>query len=304
MMIIWILLILIALSLNFIVWAGYGFPLLLHFTNHIIEFCHSISTQCVQYLDIFKFIAVWIGISLFVGGILYGIFRGAQGLIKARRALLQLPLKYRSKNVVLIEDKRIMAFTHGLLRPKIYISKGLLSLNGSEIKTVFFHELHHKKNMDPLFFFFLNFINSAFFYIPILKNYICIVFSKREQSADDAAVRYSKDPLSLASALLKAAVYNRSVLSFLAPFVGKNHLNLADRIKRLTEGNLSEYKYPPLKKNMPSVLISAFLIVTLLWPIFAKFPGAEDCSAESCPMHHVHSGDYCQTHCDLSGHKH
>ncbi len=310
MFILWTVLIIIlaALSVKLVIWASYGLPLLLRFSDHVIDFCQSVSTRCVEYLDVVHLVSVWAGISLFACGMLYGAFRSAQGLVRARRALSRLPVKHSSRDVVLIEDDRAVAFTHGLLRPRIYLSRGLFSLDRNELKSVFFHEMHHKRNMDPLFFFFLNFIGRAFFYIPVIKKYVRVVHARREQSADDAAMGLSKDPLSLASALINISFCNRDVRVFQAPFVGKSHGDLASRIRRIIEGVRARPAYPPLRKNVPSVLISAFLMAILLWPMFADFTGARGCASESCPMHtqHLqeHGEDYCKTHCEASEHSH
>jgi hypothetical protein len=277
----------LSVALGTLLWIAYGLPGLVHLTHHIIDFCQSFFVRCVEYYDILKLVILWSGIALFAGGLAYGVARAAISLIKARRVIKKLPLADRGLSVVLINDlKSRIAFTHGLVRPRIYISKGLLnSLDRGEIKSVFLHELHHKRRLDPLRFFLLNFIRDSFFYLPAVKHLIVLALARKEHEADDAAASSMREPLSLASALIKVAAFNRE-LAAPAAFTGVGGSgSVTGRVRRLVEGTDEKHLLPSARTFAISVLTASFLVLSLAWPLNATFPGAQECSTSHCTDH-------------------
>lgn len=297
----------LSVALGMLLWIAYGLPGLLHLTRHIIDFCQSFLVRCVEYYDILKLVILWSGIALLAGGLAYGIARAAISLIKARRVLKKLPLADRGLSVVLINDlKSRIAFTHGLVRPRIYISMGLLnSLDRGEIKSVFLHELHHKRRLDPLRFFLLNFIRDSFFYIPAIGHLVVHLHVKKEHEADDAAASSMREPLSLASALIKVAAFNREMAAAPAAFTGVGGSgSVTGRVRRLVEGSDEKHVFPSARTFAISVLTASFLALSLAWPLYAAFPGAEECSTSHCTGHQDKLGADCKVHCKSSQHKH
>lgn len=154
-------------------WFSYGFPRLIIFTEALAEWCQSLFLQCLEYLLIIKTFFLWFGFIVLSVWFLYAVFKAFFTLFKANRQIKKLPLSCYGDIVVIKDDKLKTAFTHGLLRPKIYISAGLInSLDKSELKAVYLHELHHKNRKDPLRFFILSIIRDTFFYMPDRKSVV------------------------------------------------------------------------------------------------------------------------------------
>lgn len=271
-----------------LLWMTYGLPSLLHLTYQVAEFCQSIFVRCVEYSSMIKLALLWPGVVVLAAGILYGIIRGIAGLVKANRAIRKLPLSQRRGSVVLIRDKASKAaFTHGLFRPVVYMSTGLLSgLDRDEIKAVFLHELHHKRHHDPLRFFIFTLLKDMFFYIPLIKYLVGYVRFKKEQEADDAAGASANEMLSLAGALLKVAAFQKEMAMMPAAITGGIEGGaVGARIRRLVEGGDAGFKLPTLRTIAVSLFATVFLSLSLAMPLNATYPGPKECNKRQCTMH-------------------
>lgn len=285
-------------------WFSYGFPQMLAFTSALTEWCQSLFLQCVEYLLIIKTFFLWFGFIVLSAWFVYAVFKAFFILFKAGRQIKKLPLSCHSDIMVIKDDKLKTAFTHGLLRPKIYISAGLIdSLDNSELKAVYLHELHHKNKKDPLRFFILSIIRDTFFYMPVKGFVERIIHTRIEAEADDAAVREMKEPISLAGALLKLAGFNKDMLMF-QPASINGIGSVENRIKRLVNEKEEKVKLPSAKAIIISIFISGFLMLSLAFPLFASFPDAGSCDMNHCAAHMNKLGKDCQNHCEASKHIH
>jgi len=89
-------------------------------------------------------------------------------------------------------------------RPTVVISKGLLSLlSKDEIEGVIAHELAHIKNSDTALKAMVTAYKTALPHDPVIRLVEAAFHRERELAADEAAVKVTRKPLSLASALLK-----------------------------------------------------------------------------------------------------
>lgn len=288
-------------------WIVYGFPGLIHLTYHVLEFCQSLFVQCIEYYNVIKLIFLWLGAATLATGFAYGIIKGVIGIIKSSRTIKRLPLSKRCGSVVLIRDTGSKAaFTHGLVRPAIYISTGLLkSLDKNELKMVFLHELHHKRHHDPLRFFLFTFLKDSFFYIPAVRHLVSYLRFKKEHEADDAAVAFMKEPLSLAGALLKVAAFHKDVAMMPASITGGIEGGpITARIRRLVDGGEVRFKFPAARTIAASLFITAFLALSLALPLNASFPGSQECSTKHCALHKNKLGEDCRIHCKTATHAH
>ena len=146
-------------------WFSYGFPRLISFTEALTEWCQSLFLQCLEYFLIIKTFFLWFGFIVLSAWFAYAVFKAFFTLLKAGRQIKKLPLSCHGDITVIKDDKLKTAFTHGLFQPKIYISAGLInSLDNSELKAVYLHELHHKNRKDPLRFFILSIVIFEVFY--------------------------------------------------------------------------------------------------------------------------------------------
>lgn len=277
-------------------WVGYALPGVAAATGGVLDLCQSFFVRCLEYIELARIFFLWFGIAVIASGFAYASFRAALNLFKARGAISNLPVRRRTGSIILIDDKGSFAFTQGLFFPKIYISKGLLEgLDRDEAKAVFFHELHHRRNYDPLRFFLLSFIKDAFFYLPALRHAVAQIRLKKEHEADDAASS-AKGSLALSSALVKVARFNHR-MTFQAHASIHGGLSVTGRIKRLIEGTEARFPMPPFKATALSASIAFVLALSLAWPIGAAV-GPKQCTTKHCKTHIDKLGKDCRAHCD------
>jgi Zn-dependent protease with chaperone function len=286
-----------AFIITSLAWAAYAFPAVLSLTSDVIQACQSLFVRCVELASLAKLFFIWIGALLVTAGLVYAAFRAGVNILKVRRAVSALPIKQSGKDVALIVDGNLKtAFTCGLLRPRIYISTGLINgLEKDELRAVFLHELKHKKSYDPLRFLLLGLAKDAFFYLPAVKHLALFARLKKEHEADDAAARRLGQPISLASAMLKVA---REGALYAA--MADNTEQVAGRVRRLLEGRQAALKVPA-KALAVSLIVLAALLLSLSMPIYAG-ANTHECTLEKCETH-VDMVKGCRTHC-LAKHRH
>ncbi|AJY74670.1 M56 family metallopeptidase [Paenibacillus beijingensis] len=106
--------------------------------------------------------------------------------------------------ILVIDREEPAAFTMGMLKPRIVISTGLMSLlEPRELEAVILHETYHQKHGDPRNLFLLSLFASVFWYIPLL-GWLCHQYKiVREVLADNEAMSRQGTAADLAGALLK-----------------------------------------------------------------------------------------------------
>jgi Zn-dependent protease with chaperone function len=124
----------------------------------------------------------------------------------ARRFQRALPLAAVASaptGVIVVDDPRPLAFCAGLLRPRVYISRGALAmLEPAEREAVLAHEAHHARRRDPLRLLVARALGDGMFFLPVMRRLADRYAALAEVAADDAAVRAMRSPRPLASALL------------------------------------------------------------------------------------------------------
>jgi beta-lactamase regulating signal transducer with metallopeptidase domain len=106
--------------------------------------------------------------------------------------------------VVLIGERGQFSFVHGVLRPRVVVSRDLLGrLSDAELRAVLEHEGYHVANLDPLKIVVLRVLAAALFFVPALEPLIARYAARRELAADRRAIS-ACGARSLAGALLQA----------------------------------------------------------------------------------------------------
>lgn len=107
------------------------------------------------------------------------------------------------RDALLVEDPRPRAFCVGLLRPRVYLSRGAVSLlDRAELRAVLAHERHHLRRRDPLRLLVARSLGEGLFFLPVLRRLAERYAALAEVAADEAAVgEAGQRPL--ASALLR-----------------------------------------------------------------------------------------------------
>lgn len=135
--------------------------------------------------------------------------RSAIGQLRAARRVLRAVTivgehELARQPVRIIAGDTAQAFCMGLLRPRIYISRGTVDrLAGPELAAVIAHEAHHVRRRDPLRIAVLAVIADALFFLPGLDRLKHRYQDLAELAADEAAVTAVKSTAPLAGALLQ-----------------------------------------------------------------------------------------------------
>lgn len=220
---------------------------------------------------------------LFVAGsFLYAVLSTGASLVNTRR-LLHLPLKYiggrlenldaalarpqfRHLRLRLFDSPRPLAFTVGLWNPQVVLSEGMISkLSQEELAAVLSHELGHVQSRDPLRLAVVRFLADALWFLPVARSLAADFADVVEAAADDWAVAITRQPVDLASALVKTARAGvQQSIPLATPLAG--HLTVEDRVERLL--GLVNRKGPETTKRrwLASGFITALLMSLLVLP--------------------------------------
>lgn len=107
------------------------------------------------------------------------------------------------RQVMVIATPHPLAFCHGLLRPRICVSTGLVeALADAELRAVLLHEDHHRRRFDPLRGLVAEVLGATFSFLPIARELRDLILTHAELAADRYAALHAGKP-SLAGALHK-----------------------------------------------------------------------------------------------------
>lgn len=88
-----------------------------------------------------------------------------------------------------VADRRAVAFCHGLLRPAVVISSGLVEdLTDEELEAVLVHEGYHLRQRDPLRILVARTVAAIAFAFPVVRDLAAGVEVASELNADRAAI--------------------------------------------------------------------------------------------------------------------
>jgi Zn-dependent protease with chaperone function len=123
------------------------------------------------------------------------------------RRAFAAPAPGRSGGVAIIESDTPQAFCAGLLRPRVYLSRGALELlDADELAAVLEHEQHHAQRRDPLRLASSRVLSDALFFLPGLQRLVARQQALAEIGADEAAVAATGgDRAAMAGAMLRFA---------------------------------------------------------------------------------------------------
>ncbi len=159
--------------------------------------------------------------------------------------------------IIIFDNSRLMAFCLGVLNPKIYLSNQLLkSMSHSEIEAIILHEKQHILGKDNLLLLFLNLIKTAFFFFPIIGDFVNSIEIQKEIIADKVVVEETGRRINIISALRKVI---ESKPSFMYATAFSEDLSIEPRIRSLVgkKNRLLSIKYS-------SVIISLSVLLFLV----------------------------------------
>ena len=178
-----------------------------------------------------------------------------------RRAVLDKDVSRPSflGKATIFKDPRSLAFTGGLLRPRIFLSTKLLeTLAEEELRVVVLHESHHQRSKDPLKSLAVSFVSDFLFFLPVSKFLKKAFWLESETTADARAVELRGDLLAIVGLLLKVRKFDDLQASwFLDP--------TTERVKRLL-GERTRI-FPSFKKIVLAIGLLAIMAFIALVPL-------------------------------------
>ncbi len=129
-------------------------------------------------------------------------------LLRSARRPVPAPLRAAASDVGILDRLEVVAtdeafaVTHGLIRPRVLVSTGLVeTLGPAELAAVLVHERHHVQRRDPLRLLAARLVAGYGWYLPVLGWWARRFALGRELAADRAATAGA----GVAGALLKLA---------------------------------------------------------------------------------------------------
>lgn len=179
-------------------------------------------------------------------------FRFRPNLIKS------LENKYTLQGkIIIFNDPRLMAFCLGVFNPKIYMSNILLEkMTSSELEAIILHEKQHMVAKDNLLLLLLNLIRTAFFFFPVIGDFVDSIEIQKEISADQTVVKEMGKRISIISALRKVI---ESKPHFVYANAFSESLSIEPRIRSLVGKNNRQF---PFKYG--SVVVSLCVLLFLV----------------------------------------
>ena len=261
----------------------------------LVSWCKSLVEGCLPYLMTIDLLLFWLTGGLILSGLVYATVKNGLSLIRGYRRIGRLRLAFRPDSTVRLirDDSSAVAFTHGLLWPKIYLSTGLIKgLGRQELLAVLYHEIHHRRRKDPLRIFALSFLKDALFYLPVGRYLEAKILKLKEFEADMRAARRLESPIPVARALLKL----KSGSVALAGGASIDGYELKERIEWLlgTRTGASRERATAgfVLKN---IAIVTLILAGLVMPVIAT--DGYECTTTHCTHHIEKLGEVCQTHC-------
>jgi len=298
------------------------------FWQSAIACCQEILSRCHLSLDALPMGLIWLSVGMLCIGFLYACSRSLGNLWTTCRFLRYLPrvdspLKFLpplspnapldsagaslSHSIVIFRDDSIQwAFTAGFLRPKIYLSIGLIQLMTSEeLRGVMLHEVHHCMQRDALKTLLVSFLQDLLFFLPISRIFKSSFIDAKERAADEYATLHGIHSLELASALIKLAKSRLQLLHGVQLTGMAGEGEIVDRIQHL----LGKPKVKRKWRLSMSAVISSFawilLVSVLLLPIVTSSSSSHtnhSCGTTYCQWSAAHyctnrAEASCQAHC-------
>lgn len=176
--------------------------------------------------------------------------------LRRRRQLADVGWHSGPHGARLIDSPELLAFSFGLMRPEVYLTRGLMNqLNDEQLAAVMAHEQVHCANRDGL----RQFLVQLLFPPTGLHNTLADdLRAAAEQRADSIAARGAVQRLSLAETL----VHVQRLAMQRASGVGRIDAGLEQRVQALLNPGIERWAY-----RLAPVSITVLLVLALLMGI-------------------------------------
>jgi hypothetical protein len=178
-------------------------------------------------------------IFVFIAYVFYRSFKILGEICEIERSLLSLPHR-RFGRVRVLKTEKPIAFTLGILRPRLFLSEGVLKLERDLKNLIISHEINHIKSFDNLKVFLFSLLFPSKKELSLLKAHLEILNDRKV---------LRKHP--------KSTLINALILSLYPPRLG---LGIADEIYLRFE-NLGKNN----KENPLVLVLFTLFLLTLLY---------------------------------------
>ncbi|MGH3103873.1 MAG: M56 family metallopeptidase [Gaiellaceae bacterium] len=198
------------------------------------------------------------------------VLRGlhSRGLSNAPELVAPAAAKGLSGRIDVVACDELIALTHGLLRPRVLLSRGTVeTLTPSELQAVLAHEASHLKRRDPLRLLGAEVVSSAFLIFPLIRDLARHFVVATELAADRAAVA-AVTRRALAAGLLKFIETPRQLA---VPCLALESTN-DERIAALLRPSDFVHSVTLSRGAVQRTLLSSTVIAVMLGVLFALPP--------------------------------
>lgn len=241
------------------------------FMSHVIPFW---AFCCEMWaMGMHNEVSTWLAPPLAVGLValvVYGAINLVQRLWKTHRLVLSLKSAFMvasptrliqlltqlelSPYVFVIATEVPLAFTFGLLKPRICVSTGMVEiLTDKQLKAVLFHEDYHRRHYDPLKTLIAEWLGATLFFLPVVADLRDILLTSIELKADRHSLRHVRKA-SLAGALFE--ILARPQSAYLPSSIGISRLSSTEaRISQLLDGTSVPLRFSARNLTISSAII-------------------------------------------------
>lgn len=161
--------------------------------------------------------------------------------------------------VYLLKTLKPVAYTFGLFKTSICISQGILEkLNSDELEALISHEAAHICRRDVFFTWLAVLMKDIMFILPISHWLVSKFIYEKEHAADDFALNITKNPIGLASAIVKVSKMGNNIAPAYTPTFAEKK-TVESRVKLLLGLN---YR-PAYGKRSLLISLAASLIIVM-----------------------------------------
>ncbi len=226
---------------------------------------------------------VWlIGLFIFTSTYIIGniklkhTIRNLENLQDSRMKIILIKCKNKlninKKVEIKLQNFNMSPCIHGIIRPKILISKDFIKQDNDTIKNVFMHELSHYKRKDMITNYFLLIITAIHWFNPIIYRVFKKIRQEMELATDEIALnRMNKDEkkrygLTLINLL---QTYNSQKVATKMLYITDDNKNMERRIKKIKISTRFK-KYSMLTTITILIIILGCILPFIIKPVKAK----------------------------------
>lgn len=221
---------------------------------------------CLFHASIAGSIPLALGASLFAVSVGWLGWRGLRILMRARRQqtlLRDCSGRELDGRVRLVASRSRLALTTGWLRPRIWLSSGLLErLSAEECEVVLAHERAHARRRDPACFALAHW--SSGLHLPrVRESMLSGLVLAAEQACDEEAARQVVDRVRVAETLLRVERLvgeGSPIAAWPSPAAALVGTTIPERVKRLLVDAPTERRELGTPAALAAVLVGATLL--------------------------------------------